>query len=248
MRRAYRRAPGFVIPVLRIVQQGPDSSMYEANARGELPAVVFPVQTAGKENVHHVAVVLLQASGSRRHALGDAERLGDQRREALHEHPRDERDEHQVHVCVEGANPRTEGVIVEPGGRFVERLDEIAQDLRRLAQSLIPLLYSGRDEAVQIGGRHGREFLHDRIERGVPDGGVPDLVVGGFRVDGARLGVAVDICGRYVFHMGRSIRSLSAVGLPRSSVGSSRAFPLRPAKITIRYAKCRTRIYRSSLR
>ncbi len=65
MRRAYRRAPGFVIPVLRIVQQGPDSSMYEANARGELPAVVFPVQTAGKENVHHVAVVLLQASGGR---------------------------------------------------------------------------------------------------------------------------------------------------------------------------------------
>ena len=54
---------------------------------------------------------------------------------------------------MEGANPRTEGVVVEPKGRFVERLDEIAEDSRRLAQSLFLLLYSGRDEAVQIGGR-----------------------------------------------------------------------------------------------
>ena len=64
---------------------------------------------------------------------------------------------------------------------------------RRLAQSPFLLLDSGRDEAVQIGGRHGRELLHDRIELGVPDGGMSDVVVVGYPVDGARLGVAVDI-------------------------------------------------------
>ena len=110
-----------------------------------------------------------------------------------HQHARDECDEHEIQVCVEGANPRAKGVVVEPGRRLVERFEEIAQDLRRLAQNLLLLFYAGPDEAVQVGGRHRGKLFHDRIEHGIAHSGVPDVVVGSFPVDRARLGVTGDI-------------------------------------------------------
>ena len=96
----------------------------------------------------------------------------------FHQHSRHECDEHEVHVCVERANPWAKGFVVQPGRRLVDRLEEIAQNPRRLAQSLILLLDAGPDEVVQDGGRQRGEFLHDRVEHGVADGGVLDVVVG----------------------------------------------------------------------
>ena len=72
----------------------------------------------------------------------------------------------------------TKLIVVEPRRRLVKSFEEIAQDLRRLAQILILLLDAGPDEVVQNGGRQRGEFLHDRVEHGVADGGVLDVVVG----------------------------------------------------------------------
>ena len=77
----------------------------------------------------------------------DVEGLGDQRGKALDQHPRDERDEHEVHVCGEGVNPRTKGIVIDPGRRLVESLEEVAQHLRRLAQNVM-LLLDARPDVV----------------------------------------------------------------------------------------------------
>ena len=137
-----------------------------------------PLQAAGIEYVHQLAVVLLEASLGLGRSPGDVEGLGDQRGKALDQHPRDERDEHEVHVCVEGANPRAKGIVIDPGRRLVESVEEVAQGLRRLVQNVVLLLNASPDEVVQNGGRQRRQLLHDRVEHGVADGGVPDVVVG----------------------------------------------------------------------
>ena len=124
-----------------------------------------------------MAVILLEASFGGRHSPGNLERLGDQCRKAFHQYPRNECDEHQVHVCVEDANPWTKGLVNEPR-RLLKILEEVAQGLRRLVQNLIPLFYSSLDEPVQIAGRHGGEFLHHRVHFRIAKGGVLEIVVG----------------------------------------------------------------------
>ena len=79
------------------------------------------------------------------------------------------------------------------GGGSSSDSEEIAQDLRRLAQNLVLLLDAGPDEVVQDGGRQRRELLHDRIEHGVADDGVPDVVVGGSPIVVAGLRMALRV-------------------------------------------------------
>ena len=151
------------------------------------------MQATGKKNIHHVAIILLKAPFGRRHSPGDVERLGDERRKAFHQHSRNESDEHEVDVCVKGANPRTKCFVVEPG-RFFKIVEKIPQGLRRSAQNLIPLLYAGPDEPVQVIGRQRSEFFHHRVELGVAYDGVSDIVVGRFLVVETGLCVTIDVC------------------------------------------------------
>ena len=143
--------------------------------------------------VHQLAVVLLQTSLALGRSPGDVEGLGDQRGEALDQHPRDERDEHEVRVCAEGASPRTKSIVIDPGRRLVESLEEVAQHLRRLAQNVVLLLDAGPDEQVHGAGRQRRQLLHDRVEHGVADGGVPDVVVGSGLIVTTGLGIPFGI-------------------------------------------------------
>ena len=74
-------------------------------------------------------------------------------------------------------NPRTKVIVVEPGRRFVESFEEIAQHPGRFAQSLFLLLNSGLDETVQIRWRQRGEFLHYRVQLGIADSRMPYIVV-----------------------------------------------------------------------
>ena len=190
MCRAYRRAPDFVLPLVGFRQQGPNSSMNEANTGRQLPSIAVSVQTAGIKYFHHVAVVLLESPRSRRNSPSDFERLGDKRREAFHQNPGNESDQHEVDVSVKGMNPWAKGVVVEPG-RFFKIVEEIPQYPRRIAKKVVPMLYAGLDEPVQVGGRQRGEFLHHRVEHGVADGGVLDIVVCRRLVENAGLDVSL---------------------------------------------------------
>ena len=151
--------------------------MHEAHARGELPAVAVSSQPAGVKDFHQLAVILLEASARRRHPLGNIERLGDQRREAFHQHPRHEGDEHEFDVQVEDENARTKRFVVIPG-RVFQIVEELAQGLRRVTESLLILLYPRLDEPVQVRRRQGGKLLHHRIEYRVAYGGMLDVIVG----------------------------------------------------------------------
>ena len=87
------------------------------------------------------------------------------------------------------------GLVVQPG-RIFKILEETAQRLRRAAQHLVLLLYAGPDEPVQLTGRQGGELLHYRIQRGIADCGVPDIVVGRCLVVEAGLLIALGVCRR----------------------------------------------------
>ena len=151
----------------------------------------------GEKYFQHVAVILLEASFGRRHSSGNFERLGDQRRKAFHQHPRHECDKHEVYVCVERANPRTKGFVVEPG-RLLKILEEIAQDLRRTAQNLIMLLYASLDEPVQVLRRKRGEFLHQRVHHRIANGRVPDIVVGLRLIIETGLRIPFSVCQRWL--------------------------------------------------
>ncbi len=173
--------------------------MDNPNPRGQLPSIAVSVQTAWKEYIQHMAVVLLEPPLGRRHSPGNVERFGDHRREAFYQYARHESDEHEVYVGVERANPWTKGFVVEPSG-ILKIIEEIAQRLRRRAQHLILLLYAGLDEPVQFVRRQRGEFLHHRVKLGVAYGGVLDVVVDQRLIVAAGVGIGFRVCCRYLYH------------------------------------------------
>ena len=195
VRRAYRRSPGFEVPVVGFRQQVPDAGVNEADPGGQLPSVTVAVEAAREKDVQELAVVLLEAPLGRTDPPGDVEGFRDERREPFHQHAGDERHEHQVHVRVEGADPRTKGFAVEPG-RILEIREEVAQGLRGIAQDLAVFLDAGADEPVQLSRIHRGKLLHDRVQFRVANGGVTNIVVRQRFVDKARLCVAFGIGGR----------------------------------------------------
>ena len=197
--RAERRTPSLVVPLFAVCQQVPYPGMDQAYPHGRLPSVVLAKQPARIEYFEQLAVVLLEALGRRGDASGDPKGLGDQRREPLDQDPRDECREHQVHLRIERPDPRPEGIVVEPG-RVFEIPEEFAQALRRLAQCLVVLFEAGRDESVKFRWGKRGDILHHRIQHRIADGCVPNVVVRGFLIDGARSGVAVAVCGRNPVH------------------------------------------------
>ena len=88
---------------------------------------------------------------------------------------------------------RLEGLEIDPL-RHLHGVEEIPQYLRRLAQDrVIVLLHACADEPMHVGRRQFGELLHYRIEYGIADSGMPDIVVGGIRIDGARPGISFDV-------------------------------------------------------
>ena len=134
------------------------------------------MQAAGEKDIHHVAVILLEASIGRRNPPGDIERLGDKRREAFHQNSRNECNQHEIDVCVEGANPWTKIFVVEPW-RFFKIFEKIAQGLRRPTQGISLPLYTCPDESVQVVRRQRGEFRHYRVQLRVAYSGMLDVVV-----------------------------------------------------------------------
>ena len=179
--------------------------MDEAYSRGQLPSVAVSLQAAGEKDIHHVAVILLEAPFGRRDSPGNIERLGNKRGESFHQHAGNEGHEHEVYVCVEGANPRPKVLVVEPW-RFFKTFEEIAQGLWRMAQNLIAPLYPSPDKPVQIVRRHRGEFLHNRVQRGIACGGMLDVVVGHFLVVAASLRIPLNVRRRWMCHPSISLR------------------------------------------
>ena len=126
--------------------------MDESDPDRQLPTVAFPSQPAREEQLHHVAIVLPETpDASIENTTGANEGLADERAKAVDQHAGDERGEYRHRVRVEGANPRAEGIVVEPGRigrRGVQK--ERAQRLRRTAQDLFLLIHAGPDEAGSL--------------------------------------------------------------------------------------------------
>ena len=112
---------------------------------------------------------------------------------------------------MEGPDPGTETFVVEPG-RLLEVLEEIAQRTRRELQNLVVLLYAGPDKPVQVAWRQlCREFLHYRVELGIADGGMFEIIVGSGLIVETGLFVAVEVsrrlCRRHCYHRRGRVRS-----------------------------------------
>ncbi len=66
------------------------------------------------------------------------------------------------------------------------------------------LLNAGFHESVQGGLRQRGEFLHHWIQLGIPNGGVPDIVVGPTLIVETGLRITFDICRWYQWRGGQS--------------------------------------------
>ena len=174
--------------------------MHKPNPHGQLPAIAVPVKATGIKDIQHVAIILLETPLRCRYSPGHAERLGDQRRESFHQHSRNESDEHEEYVCVKGPNPGSEFFEVEPG-RVFKIVEKIAQRLRRVPEDFVLLLNSGADEPVQFVGAQRGEFFHYRIEFGVADPGVLDVIVRKCLIVETGPGITLCIRRWYLYHL-----------------------------------------------
>ena len=204
--------------------------MDEAYPHRSLPPVVLPAQAVWIKYFDQLTVVLSKPSCGRRHSSGHVEGLGDKRREPLHQHARNERDEHEIHLCVEGSDSRPKRLMVEPR-RIFHILEEIAQTLGGITQKFVLMLQARSEEAMQVICGERGDILHHRIQHGITYSSVPDIVVGGLPIDGARLGVAVGICRWDVRYRRRNI---CHVDLSNPSHGGSGTGPDRMFPTTIR--------------
>ena len=185
-----------MLPFFRLSQQSPNLRVDEPDADRQLPPLAEPFQPAGQEDLHLMAVVLLEPPDtvveypSRLH-----ERLAYQRREAVDQHSRHEGREDEDGVSLKGPDARLKGIVIQPvriGRGRVEK--EIAQRLRRVPETTAILLHPRVNELVDPALRQRRQVLHDRVHDRIADMGVRDVVVRGLPVERTRPGVA-DVIG-----------------------------------------------------
>ena len=158
--------------------------MDEAHAHRQLPAVSVALQSSRNENLHQLPVVLPEPpvarpdNGPRR----NIERCRNQRRKTFDQDAGNERDKDEIRVGVKGADSGVARSVVEPLGRLLDLLEEIAQNLRRALELLGLHFYARMDEAVQGRRRQIGDFLQYRIQEGIANGRMPNVVVGRRRV------------------------------------------------------------------
>lgn len=99
------------------------------------------------------------------------------------------------------ADPGTKGLVVQPFG-LLQAVKEIAQGPGRLAQRFGLLFDARADETMQVVRSHRGKLLHDRIEFGVADGRVPDVIVGARLRMLPRLRILRRIGGGHLRHRG----------------------------------------------
>ena len=152
VRSTHGRTPSIRIPILRVSQQVPHLSVNESDPDGKLPAIALPSQPAREEYLHLVAIVLLEPSDSFvEYTAGLHERLADHRGKAIDQHAGDECGKDRDSIVVEGANPRGEGIVVEPGRIRRGRVDEeVTQRSRGIAKRHLVLLHAGSNELARL--------------------------------------------------------------------------------------------------
>ncbi len=171
--------------------------MDKADADGQLPAVTLPVEPPGPEDLHLMAVVLFEAPDA---VVEDSprlhERLADQRREAVYQHPGDEGREDADGVPLEGPYPRPESLVIKPVRvrRWCVK-EEFTKQWRRVPQTLVILLHPRLNELVDLIPGQGLQLLHHPVHDRIADEGVGDVGIRGLLIEAPGLLVARPVVG-----------------------------------------------------